>query len=204
MPGAINYIAGSIWVYLGATTGAAIVAWGVYVGLSVGLMAGLSKIFGPKIPNINESLAAKSVTRRSGVEYRKVVYGQAITSGPVFYNNVTGTDREYLWTAVALCDGPVEDIVSVWLDKDEIPQADIAWSAGTAGSDGTGSGNVSTTKWVNEEDGTNAVQIYYTFGHPDQVRMAKMAVPDWTSSHRLRGISYVVTKFLYNTETEKI
>ena len=206
MPGAISYIAGSIWVYLGATTGAAIVAWGVYIGLSVGLMAGLSKIFGPKIPNINESLAAKSVTRRSGIEYRKIVYGQAITSGPVFYNNVSGDDREYLWTGVSLCEGPIEDVVSVWLDRDEIPEADIAWAAGLEGAQGTGSGYVSTSEWVNGADGTKSLQIYYGFGHPDQVALAPLvsAFSEWTTTHRLRGIAYVVVKMLYNEQTEKI
>lgn len=164
-----------------------------------------SKLFGPKIPDSLNSLRAKSVTVKSGIEYRTLVYGQAAVSGPVVYHNTSGTNREYLWTAVALADGPIEDVVEFWMDGDVIPKADISWAAGSSGADGAGTGNVSTTAFIGDNSAA-AAQIYYTLGHPDQVAMSKMTseFSDWTTNHRLRGISYAVFRLLYNEDTEKV
>ena len=201
MAAAITYVAQAIGVAFG---GSLVIGSIAYVGLYVGVMVGLSKLFAPKIPNLKESLAGKSIMKRSAVEYRKIVYGEAAVSGPIFYNNVSGTDNEYLWYGVALADGEIEDLVSVWFDNDEIPKADIAWTAGIDGADGTGSGNVSTAKWIGSNS-TNAVSIYYTLGHANQVAMNNLvAFSDWTTSHRLRGVSYVVARLLYNEDTEEI
>jgi len=164
-----------------------------------------SKLFGPKIPSALEGLSAISVMRRSGVEYRKLVYGQASISGPIIYNNVSGDNREYLWYVIALADGEIEELVSVWLDADEIPEADINWLPGVGGADGLGTGNVSTAKWVGDNSAT-AVQIFYTHGHADQVVMSEIddEFSDWGTSHRLRGICYLAVKLLYNEDTETV
>lgn len=165
-----------------------------------------SKLFGPKIPSSIDSLASKSILRRSAVEYRKIIYGEASVSGPVIYNNLSGENGEYLWFVLAMADGEVDSLTSVWLDGDEIPEADITWTPGIGGADGSGTGNVSTAKWIGENS-RNAVQIFYTLGHADQVVMAKINdvfTTDWSDFHRLRGIAYVVVKLLYNQDTETV
>lgn len=164
-----------------------------------------SKLFGPKIPSSLKALGSHAVMRETAIQYRTLVYGQAATSGPIVYKNVSGTNREYLWYVIALCDGEIDDLVSVYFDGDVIPEADIAWSPGAGGADGSGTGDVSTAKFVGDNS-TKAVQIYYAFGHDDQVVMSKIdtAFSDWTSSHRLRGIAYLVCRLLYNEDTEEV
>ena len=194
MPAAIAYLATAIGVAAGGSLAVAYIA---YVGIYLGLTAGLSKIFAPKIPSVKDNLRAKSVMRRSAVENRKIVYGQAMTSGPIVYNNVSGDNNEYLWTAVVLSDGEIEDVVSVWLDSSEITKANISWTAGIDGAAGAGDGFVSDSDWV-ATDGTRAVQIYYSMGNAAQVAMSQLTTPftEWTTNHRLRGIAYVVVKLL--------
>lgn len=163
-----------------------------------------SKLFGPKIPGSASRLEGQQVMVRSGIEYRNVVYGQAIVSGPVVYNNTGGTHRENLWYMLALCDGEIEELVSLWVDDDEITKAQIAWSAGVGGGAGSGTGIVSNSTFV--DNGNNGLYAYYGYGHADQVSLAPMvsAFSEWTTNHRLRGIAYVAIKCIYNETTEKI
>ncbi len=167
-----------------------------------------SKLLGPKIPDQISSLREISVMTRSAVEYRKRVYGDAVVSGPVVYNNLTGEGNSDLWYVIALADGAgtgIEGVKSIYIDGEEIPVSDIDWTPGVGGADGTGTGDVSTAKWVGANS-TNALQIYWTLGDDNQVAMSKLtgAFSDWTTNHRLRGVAYLVVRCIYNTDTEEI
>lgn len=165
----------------------------------------MSKLFGPKIPDSIASLSEISIMTRSAIEARQKVYGTAAVAGPIVYNNLSGNDRQYLWYVIALCEGEIEGLVEVRIDDRVIPVADIAWTPGANGADGTGSGDVSTSSLVGA-NGTKAVQMYYTLGHSNQVAMSKLTsvFADWTSAHRLRGIAYLVVRCLYNADTEDV
>jgi len=169
----------------------------------VALSIVVNKLFGPKVPR--GALSGHQVMTRSALEYRKIVYGEAQLSGPVVYNNTSGGDLEYLWYVIALAQGESEDLVSVWFDGDEIPKADIDWTAGSGGSDGTGTGDVSTAKWIGE-DGVQAVQIFYYLGDPNQPVCGALntAFADIDSAHRLRGVTYLVVRLMYNKKTARI
>lgn len=175
--------------------------------LSVGLSLISSKLFGSKVPKSARGLAGVQTTVRDTLQYRKVVYGQALVSGPVAYHNLSGSDGEYAWYVIALCQGQSESIEAVWLDGAEILASEIDWTAGTGGSDGTGTGNVSNATWLGTDSPqTVAVQLFWALGHADQVAMSKLtdAFTDWDTDNRGRGVTYGVGKFLYNTETESI
>lgn len=156
-----------------------------------------SRLFGPRIPDAVSNLSAISVMARSAVESRKIVYGQAQLSGPVVYNNLSGNDGEYLWFVVALADHESDSLVSVYLDSDEIPIADIGG--------GTGNGDVTASKWVGDNS-KEAVYIRHHLGSSTQTADSRLVseFSDWTSNHRLRGVTYVIVRLLYDKDTEEI
>ena len=175
--------------------GVALVATGVILGpiglgiigagfanaaIVVGLSIVSSKLFAPEIPNTLQRLAERQTTVRSTTAHRSIVYGQAMVSGPIAYHNLSGDDGE------------------------EIPAADIGWTAGAGGQDGIGSGAVTTSQWV--AGTTNAVYIRWALGHRDQVAMAELVstFSNWTTAHRARGITYGVVSMLYNAATADI
>ena len=139
-----------------------------YTALSVAT----SKLFAPKIPD-GVGLRGQQIMARSGLEYRNLIYGRALVSGPVVYNNLSGGAGQYLWYVVALAEGVSEDIEEVWFDNDPIPKADINWTVGTGGADGTGTGAVSTARWVGDNSAT-AINLFLYPGHPDQVTCAAL------------------------------
>lgn len=164
-----------------------------------------NKMFGPKRPRGGIGFSGVQVTTRGALEYRKIVYGQALVSGPVVYSNTSGDNNENLWHLIALAGHESDSFVSVWLDGDEIPVADIDWTAGTGGADGSGTGDVSTSAWVGESS-TTAVKVFYYTGHADQVVAGSLntAFSDWGTNNRLRGVTYVVFQTIYDKNTEKI
>lgn len=187
--------------FLASGTAAAVVT---RIAISVGLSVLSSKLFGPKIAE-NNALNAIQVTSRDTLAWRTMVYGQAKVSGPVRYNNLSGTNNEDLWFVVPMCDGQSDDIVSVFLDGDEIPKADIDWTAGEGSNEGTGSGEVSTSAFQGS-NGEKAVRIYYYLGHDDQPVSSQLdaAFGEIDSNFRLRGASHAVFRLRYNENTEEI
>ena len=169
------------------------------------LSAATSKLFGPKLPGAPNNLAGHQVMVHSGIEYREIGYGQFITSGPVTYNNVSGNTREYLWYQVALMHGEADDLVEVHFDKQIIPKADIAWTAGTGASDGTGTGDVSTAAYIGD-NATKAVQLFYYLGDTDQPVCGALntAFTQIDTNHRLRGVTHLVARLQYDADTEQV
>lgn len=201
MPQAVSFVAAGVGLLIGGE--------GIKVALKIIAIAlinvAASKLFAPKIPSAVASLRSKQTMSRSSTEYRKIVYGQAIVSGPIVYNNVSGGQRQYLWYVIALAHGESEDLVSVWFDGDEIPKADIDWTPGALGADGSGTGDVSTAKWIGENS-KKAVRIQYYLGHEDQVASTTLsgAFGDWSGSHRGRGVTYLHCRLLYDQDTEDV
>jgi len=179
------------------------------VAAFITLNAITNKLFGPKIPD-SEGLRGRDVMVASSVEYRKIVYGETVVSGPIWYNNVSNDPSgdpglERLWYCIALCEGQSEDLVSVWIDDIEIPKADIAWTAGTGSSDGTGTGEVSTASLVGENS-TPGAYIWYYLGDPDQPvsGVLNTEFDDIDTTHRGRGITPLIVRCDYKADTEEV
>lgn len=203
MPQAIAAV--SAWVATTFAVSAATATFIVNTALSIGLSIVSSKLFGPKIPAGGVGFSGLQTTSRSALEYRKAVYGQAMVSGPIVYNNTAGTNNKDLWYVIALADGESEDFVELWLDGESIPKADIDWTAGTGNSDGTGTGNVSTARWVGDSSAT-AVNAFYYLGDEDQPVCGTLntAFTDIGTNNRLRGVTYMAVKLVYTPDTETV
>src|SRR5690606_28921796 len=99
MPGAIGALIGKALIAIGVN--AAVASFVANVVSVVLLSTITSKLFGPKIPE-GPGFSGLQVTARSALEYRKIIYGQAMVSGPIAYTNMSGTDNSDWWTQVAM------------------------------------------------------------------------------------------------------
>ena len=106
MPNVVVAIAVEAYYFVAATLAkGGIGAFLLRAGGSTLLSVATSKLFAPKIPAEQIGLVSQQVMVRSGIEHRTIGYGQVVTSGPVVYNNVQGTNNEYVWSQVAMLDG---------------------------------------------------------------------------------------------------
>lgn len=202
MPGAVASAA-LFLIELGIPAG--VVTFGINVAIATTLSVISSKLFGPRFDPVVQELAAKQITTQSALEYKKIVYGQAILSGPIIYENLSGNDNEYLWYRISLTGHECDDLDSIWIDGREIPKADIDWTAGTGSSDGTGTGDVSTSDFVGSNS-TKAVNIWYYLGDPDQPVPGELntTFTEINTNHRCRGDANFVIRMLYDADTEEV
>lgn len=201
MPGAVAAAAKFVIGLLTAKTVVGVIS---RVAFSAIITSVSAKLFSPDVPK-RTGLTSRDVTTRGALEYRKVVYGTSVVSGPIVYGNTSGNQNEELWYVIPLCHGKSEALDAVWFDGDRIPAADIDWTPGVGSADGTGTGEVSTAKWVGE-NATKAVRIYWYLGDDLQPASGNLdtAFLDIDTNFRLRGITYMILRLRYNKDTELV
>ena len=160
---------------------------------SIALNAIASSLFGkPKAPSAPTSsggfvAAARARTQiiRSSIQPGRLVYGETMVSGPLAFAESTGDEKEFLHLVVPLASHEVEAIESVYLNDSEIKSGDL-----------DASGNVTAGTY----DGK--VRIKKHLGADDQAADADLVseVEDWTSDHRLRGISYLYARLEHDRD----
>ena len=136
-------------------------------------------------------------TVRGTIEPQKVIYGEALVSGPVFFVGVAGTDNNSLYHGIALTGHEVESIGDVHFDNEIILDAQISQTSQvTAGTYGP----------TSEEPSEHICLIERKTGSDTQSAssLLRPTFNDWTTSHRARGISYLVTQWNLTDSSQEL
>jgi len=176
---------GAVAGALGLTVGS--IAYGVVsgltaavVGTALGSALGLNKP--PKANKFTAAAQDRQQMIRSAVATRQVVYGLAMMSGPIVFAASTGAENQYLHVVVPLAHGESEEIVSVQFGDDTVGTLD-------------GSGNVTSGRF------SGKMRIKKHLGASSQTADSDLVseVADWTTDHRLQGITYLYVRLQYDT-----
>ena len=101
-------------VTIGFSGATAVTIWNTAVQITV--LIGLSKIseklFG--IPDLGKSATSFNHTIKGTIEHQRIVYGETIAGGVVWYMNTSGENNEYLWHGIMIAGHEGEDITDVW------------------------------------------------------------------------------------------
>lgn len=126
-----------------------------------------------KAKKLANSMAGVLLNKESNIEPLPVIYGTRRVGGVRVFISTEGATNEYLYIALALCEGPVASIASIEIDG--IPITDSRFSS------------------------TVATQLHY--GTDDQVRSALLAgASGWTTDHRLRGVAYISVRLKWDQD----
>ena len=191
---------------------AAVVITGAVVGVEAAIALGAitllnvvtSKLTAPDVPS-QLGLNAIQLNSRSAIERRKIGYGTCMVGGPIFYNLSEGAELESAWFGVALLEGESNALNAIWINGKRIAAADIDWTPGVGGADGTGTGDVTDSEWQGE-GGATALRVRWYLGHPDQVASSAFvaAFADITADHRGRGVTFVLFEFINTAATAQV
>lgn len=131
--------------------------------------------------NANE-LKGQTINVRSSTAPRQLIYGKSLVGGVMFYAATTGTNNEYLHTVFGLADHQIQSVEKVYFGDEDV---------------GTVSGNVSSGRY----SGKARIQHKTTGGtaYADLVSETASLTNNWTSSHKLTGISSVYVRMQYDT-----
>ena len=181
----------------GSTAVAAAIGAATVVAAGVALNAAMKGL----MPDISmpqvDSDQSRQQTVRGTIEPQKLVYGEALVSGPIFFVGVAGTDNNTLYHAIALTGHEVDDITDIHFDNEVITDAQINQSAQvTAGEFGP----------TSEAPSEYICSIERKTGSSTQTSSSLLTPTfnDWTSSHRARGISYVVTQWKLTDSSQEV
>ena len=137
------------------------------------------------------SITSHQTAVRGTVEPRKILYGEALVSGPIWYLNTAGTDNRSMYAAIAMTGHEVDALVGVWLDDSYVPVADI---------DTAGDGSVdadTNSHGYGPVGGTPVLYLRQALGTSTQATDTMLAATfatDITSDHRARGCAYLVIR----------
>ncbi len=177
--------------------------WGKYQGwftaISIGIQI-ISWLNKPKMPD-TPTMDNASEQNAKGVLLNKqsangpipVIYGKRKVGGTLAFLETSGTDNEFLYMVIALCEGQVESCEKIYIDDKQ-----VTWSGtlthGTERTVGSGDSNF-------YKDTDSKITVTWYDGRDDQTYNSTVgALSSWTSNHRLRGVSYLALKFKWSED----
>ena len=121
-----------------------------------------------------------------------IVYGTRKVGGSVVFLETSGTDNQYLYMAIVLSEGEINDITSIEVNDNQVTfTGDLAdnTQVTVASSD------------VNFYDGSSLITVEPHFGSDTQTASSLLStLSSWTSNHRLRGLAYLAIRFEWNQD----
>jgi hypothetical protein len=170
--------------------------------IQLGASLFLSWILRPKTPEI-EDFGTNAfddfekgllVNKQSNDNNIPVVYGERLVGGSRVFVESSGTDNEFLYIALVLTEGEINDITEIRID-DQV----VTWS-------GDLQDNVQRTVASNDanyyKDGVSLVTVEPHYGTDGQSTASLLSgLSSWGSNHKLSGLSYLALKFKWNQDT---
>ena len=151
----------------------------------------------PDIPDfgqIQADLDARGilVNKKSANGAIPIVYGTRKVGGNIVFLETSGADNQYLYMALVLSEGEINDITSIFVNDNQVTfTGDLAdnTQVTVASSD------------VNFFDGSSLITVEPHFGSDSQTASSLLStLSSWTSNHRLRGLAYLAIRFEWNND----
>lgn len=197
MPPVVAFVV-AVGTAAAAAVGVALVGGAAFaVGAAI-IVGGTMLVTKLATPDINQGVQdndrSRQVTARGTIESQKIIYGEALVSGPLAFVGVSGTGNKNLHHVVSLAGHQIEAITEIWLDDQVISSANIS------GNGGVQSGTFAPL------GGENIVKIVRNLGTSTQVADTDLvlAFSGYTAAHRGRGIANIATTFVLNDASQEL
>jgi hypothetical protein len=169
--------------------------------VSLGITLFLSWILRPKVPEI-EDFGTNSfddfergllINKQSNDSNIPVIYGERLTGGTRVFMETSGTDNTYLYMAIVMAEGEINDITEIRVD-DKIVTFASGFSDGTAVEVDSSDSNF----YKNSESLIRVEPHYGTDGQSASTLLSTLT--NWTANHKLSGLCYLAIRFKWNQD----
>jgi hypothetical protein len=170
-----------------------------FVSLVISL--GIAWLMRPKTPEMSDFGTNDFDNYEKGILLNKqsndanipVIYGERMIGGTRVFLETSGTDNEFLYMAIIISEGEINDITEIRID-DKV----VTWSGDLA--DNTqrtvGSGDSNFYK-----DSTSLITVEPHYGTDGQSASSLLStLSSWGSSHKLSGLSYLAIRFKWHSD----
>ncbi len=122
-----------------------------------------------------------------------VIYGERLVGGTRVFIETSGTDNEFLYIALVLCEGEINSIEEIRVD-DKVVSFSGSLTDNTQRTVATSDSNF-------YKDGQSYITIEPHFGTDGQSASSLLStLSSWGSNHKLSGICYLALKFKWNAD----
>ena len=122
-----------------------------------------------------------------------VVYGERLLGGTRVFLETSGTDNEFLYMALILCEGEINSIEQIRVD-DKVVTFDGAFADNTQRSVASSDSNF-------YKDAVSYITIEPHLGSDSQTASSLLStLSSWGSNHKLSGLAYLALKFKWNQD----
>ena len=169
--------------------------------VSLGASLFLSWVLRPKTPEIPDFGTNQFDDFEKGLLVNKqsndinipVIYGERLVGGSRVFVESSGTDNEFLYIALVLSEGEINDITEILIDD----QA-VTWSGDLADNTQV---TVNSSDVNYYKDGVSLVTVEPHYGTDGQSASSLLSgLSSWGSNHKLSGLCYLALKFKWNQD----
>ena len=133
------------------------------------------------------------VNKQSNDASIPIVYGERLLGGTRVFLETSGTDNEFLYMAIILCEGEINSIEQIRVD-DKVVTFDGAFADNTQRSVASSDGNF-------YKDSVSYITIEPHLGSDSQSASSLLStLSSWGSNHKLSGLAYLALKFKWNQD----
>ena len=193
---------------------------GGFVGKVIGTVAKASKFFGnmnplvslgitlfiswalrPKVPEIQDFGTNQFDDFERGLLINKqsndanipVIYGERLTGGTRVFMETSGTDNTYLYMAIVMSEGEINDITEIRIDDKPVTFAS-SFADGTAVEVDSSDANF-------YKDSESLIRVEPHYGTDGQSASTLLSTLDnWGTNHKLSGLCYLAIRFKWNQD----
>jgi hypothetical protein len=169
--------------------------------VSLGVTLFLSWALRPKVPEIQDFGTNEFDDFEKGILVNKqsndanipVIYGERLTGGTRVFMETSGSDNTYLYMAIVMAEGEINDITEIRVD-DKIVTFASGFSDGTAVEVDSSDANF----YKNSESLIRVEPHYGTDGQSASTLLSTLT--NWTANHKLSGLCYLAVRFKWNQD----
>jgi hypothetical protein len=160
----------------------------------------------PDIPDYSEQLQeleARGILVNKYVSnaHIPVIYGTRKIGGNIVFLESSGTDNQFLYMALVLCEGEITSVEKIFINENEVTFSG-ALSDNTERTVGSSDSNY--FKADPSVDGSSAeslITVRCHYGSDTQSASALLTpLSSWGSNHKLSGLAYIALKFKWNRD----
>ena len=169
--------------------------------VSLGVTLFLSWVLRPKVPEIQDFGINQFDDFEKGLLINKqsndanipIIYGERLTGGTRILVETSGTDNTYLYIALVLAEGEINDITEIRID-DKVVTFASSFSDGTA----VEVDSSDTNFYKNSE---SLIRVEPHYGTDGQSASSLLSTLDnWGANHKLSGLAYLAIRFKWNQD----
>jgi len=169
--------------------------------VSLGVSLFMSWILRPKVPEIEDFGTNEFDDFEKGILVNKqsndanipVIYGERLTGGVRVFMETSGDDNTYLYMAIVMAEGEINDITEIRVD-DKVVTFASSFSDGTAVEVDSGDSNF-------YKDSESLIRVEPHYGTDGQSASSLLStLSSWGSNHKLSGLCYLALRFKWNQD----